>query len=302
MKCRPLNCMFHASGFPIRRRLPMMLSFGLLLCVVIQTHCAVVAEETAAASRNGNSEEEDAATERLETMLRIGAEFQFQLPDEQPPAKFHPQALLRWTNPVSTVRDGIVGVYVSEGRPVGFVEIQMHDTGRVAHEFSSISDQEVVLKRGDKPFWIPADDWSTYLRIEGAPKPSAKKTQRLVQMKMIARKFQIVDEFGLREGEITPYTLRLLPNPVYRFNFDGEGEIVDGAFFVFAQGGTDPEAVLWIEAVKQAEQSFYRCVFAPSTIFELTASADGEVIRHKPRRLVFDERKGDHFAGGYKPE
>lgn len=298
MQRQLMNCMLHASAFLTRRILRVILGC-VLLCVVSPNDCRVMAEKPASVSRNGAAKELEIARECLEKMLRIAGEFRFEMPDDQPPAEIHPQALLRWNNPVSTVRDGILGVYLTEGRPVGFVEIQLHASGTIIHEFSSVLDKDVELQRDSKSFWTPADTWSKYLRIESMPPPAPKKTQRLLQMKMLARKFAILDQFGFQDDDITPYTLRLMPNPIYRIE---ENEaLIDGACFVFAQG-TNPEAVLLVEAVREDERSVYRCLIVPSTIYALRATFDGDVVWQKPRHKVFNEKKGPYLAGRYMPD
>ncbi len=73
-----------------------------------------------------------------------------------------------------------------------------------------------------------------------APAPAAKEQFRLTQMRNIVRQFKA----KMTEG-VQPHELRLLPQPLYRYQASTQEQ--DGAIFAFVwTDGTDPELLLHI--------------------------------------------------------
>ena len=250
--------------------------------------------------RNGLAETNSGKSQkRLQFMLKAASRFRFEFPEEKgAEASLHPKALLRWSNPISTVRDGMIGMYKLGDRPISFVEFQMHASGTVIHEFNIASRKAVELKRDGRTIWKPLQRWSVYRELTDAPDPASDKLKRLTQMKRLARRFKVTDQFGWEEDDITPYELRLMPNPVYRYG--NSDRVIDAACFIFAQG-TNPEAILLLEAVESGDETGWRYLFVPSTIYELTVRLDGKVVWEKPRYKVFGNSKGPYYASRYQP-
>jgi hypothetical protein len=78
--------------------------------------------------------------------------------------------------------------------------------------------------------------------VPNAPAPAANETQRALQMKQLAAEFT----GRKKERDGSEAELRLLPQPIYRYDAPKQG-IVTGALFTFVQG-TDPDIFLLIEA------------------------------------------------------
>ena len=91
--------------------------------------------------------------------------------------------------------------------------------------------------------WTPAEGLA--LRsIERAPAPAATAPLRLAQMRQILREFSAMMNAN---GE---WELRLLPQPLMRYQ-PTDGDVVDGALFTFIwPKGTDPELILLLECRK----------------------------------------------------
>jgi hypothetical protein len=94
--------------------------------------------------------------------------------------------------------------------------------------------------------WTPLAPGIEMAAITGAPRPARSAPQRLAQMRAFTRDFS---------ASTTDHTerrleLRLLPNPLYRYE-STDPDVLDGALFAFVIS-TDPEALLVIEARKQA--------------------------------------------------
>ena len=84
--------------------------------------------------------------------------------------------------------------------------------------------------------------------IAGAPPPARSAPQRLAQIAALAH------EFSARTRDHTgrQWELRLLPQPLYRYESTDPG-VPDGAVFAFVtSAGTDPEVILVVEARKPA--------------------------------------------------
>ena len=111
--------------------------------------------------------------------------------------------------------------------------------------------------------WAPLPD---------APAPAASKPRRLTQMRQLARRFQAGK---LRESQ-EPDMQRLLPQPIYRYQ-NMEAKVVDGAVFTFVEA-TDPEALVLLEAVSDADGGQWRYAVARMTSSPTRFLLDGELI------------------------
>jgi hypothetical protein len=78
--------------------------------------------------------------------------------------------------------------------------------------------------------------------------------------------------------------LRLLTKPLYRY--EATGDLIDGALFGFVLG-TDPEALLMIEAYKTPEGTQWRYAFAAMTVYGLFAKLDGTEVWNRPENRVW---------------
>jgi hypothetical protein len=165
---------------------------------------------------------------------------------------FRREPVYVWTNPVRTShQDGLVFVWTSRGRPeaIGTIFSSAADGRRgVNHEFHSLSLSTLdITRRGrHENLWKPKVPGITLAPIKGAPRPAASPAQRLGQMRAMAREFTA----STRDAAGSRYELRLLSQPLYRYE-STDPEVLDGALFAFVtSAGTDPEALLVIEARK----------------------------------------------------
>jgi hypothetical protein len=75
--------------------------------------------------------------------------------------------------------------------------------------------------------------------------------------------------------------LRLLPKPIYRYELgqakSAHPDLIDGAAFAFAQG-TDPEAVLLIEAVRRGDKPTWQYAFGRATGYNVEARLGPSVV------------------------
>jgi hypothetical protein len=246
--------------------------------------------------------EKEKGEKRLKFMLQALGRYEAMYPDDPPqPSRLHPKALLRWSNPLTTIRDGALVVYTRGGRPDVVCEFHIHNENMFGHEFSPIRFEGLRLKRNVQTVFAAENGWFKFQDLPDAPRPAEKAVQRVAQMRQIAERFTVVDIFGRNEDDLQHYVLRLMPQPVYRY--EEADEKVDGGMFVFAQG-TNPEAVLLVEAVGEGKQASWRYGFTPTTMYELTAHVGGEegpVVWKKPRFSDFGASRGPYFVDFYSP-
>jgi len=118
----------------------------------------------------------------------------------------------------------------------------------LVHELHSLSP--VVLKSEGKgsESWKPKTGLERY-PIADAPVPAASAVGRAQQMRVLCRDFS-AHSVG-SQGDRTE--LRLLPQPLYRFQSTNP-DVLDGGLFVFVcTVGTDPEIFLQLEAINTAD-------------------------------------------------
>lgn len=164
--------------------------------------------------------------------------------------EFRREPVYRWTNPA---RDGgqvgEVFVWTYRGRPEVVASVFSHPrpdgkTRTVNHELHSLSLAVLVADRKASEQWAPQAPGVDLKPVKGAPKPAGTATLRLAQMRSLAREFQGRSES--RDGEA--WELRLLPQPLYRYE-STDPDLLDGALFALVStAGTDPEIILLLEA------------------------------------------------------
>ena len=157
-----------------------------------------------------------------------------------------------WTNPVRVGgQDGAVYVWTCRGRAevLGtFFSYPATGPRRLSHEFHSLSLSVLDVERqGTHPStWTPLAPGIEIAPIPGAPVPGRSAPQRLSQMRTLTHDFSA----STKDKDETRWELRLLPHPLYRYE-STDPDVVDGALFAFVtSAGTDPEALLVIEARK----------------------------------------------------
>ena len=116
------------------------------------------------------------------------------------------------------------------------------------HEFHSLSMGTLYVdRRGTHDAtWTPRGPGIELVPIEDAPAPAAYGRAAAGQMRALAREFSATT----RDVSDNRYTLRLLSQPLFRYE-STDPEVLDGALFAFVtSAGTDPESLLVIEARK----------------------------------------------------
>jgi hypothetical protein len=200
-----------------------------------------------------------------------------------------------WTNPTrSGGQNGAVYVWTHRGRPVVVGSIFSHpETGKriLCHEFHSLAEEDLQPEHPQAEKWEPKAPVEM-LPLAGAPAPDASPSKRLLQMKALARDFTAHSIDYMKER----WELRLLNQPLYRYE-KPQDEVIDGALFAFVtSAGTDPEVIVALEARKQpgGPAWFYRAIrFSDS---DLHVQYGGKEVWNSVR----DETKNTlHFNGDH---
>jgi len=202
--------------------------------------------------------------------------------DASAPEPMAPQPVLRWQNGTRGTQesDGVFVLWVHQGRPEASASIYPYE-GSINYELVSLSRGSKLVAREDgRVIWSPATPGVAFTDIPGAPAPADTPAARLRQMKGLADRFKVTLT-GWKADKSDREELRLLPRPLYRHELSeapvpGAGRI-DGAVFAFVQG-TDPEAILLLEAVHPDGRPRWQYAFARATSGGLEARLDKPVV------------------------
>src|SRR5262245_19029676 len=170
-------------------------------------------------------------------------------PEKNWPIEFVDNAVMRWFNDDGWSGDVFVWTRAARPEVIGCILSGPAGNGsrQVYQEFHLLAEQPVapaLLPNGRR--WAPSDGLRPRL-IDGAPKPAKSAALRLSQMRELVRNFTADME---ADGK---WELRLLPQPLIRYQPD-EGPVVDGALFTFVWSkGTDPEMIVLVELRKTAD-------------------------------------------------
>jgi hypothetical protein len=205
-------------------------------------------------------EDETRREQQLKNLKRSAAQHVvFPADDPKRPFKFRADALLRFSNPTTGCKDGAIYLWVDRGRPQAILKPYTYDNERFHHEWQSLSEGAIVAERDGKSVWNPTDPGVTFRELGGAPGPAESATGRLGQMKALAGKFSAT--YVDRTQNITALDLRLLIQPVFRFETGDDQRGADGAVFAFANG-TNPLGFLLLESRLIGESRKWHYAFA----------------------------------------
>jgi hypothetical protein len=207
----------------------------------------------------------------LEQTEKVFAEVSlFVLTPERMELKRAEHPILRYTNPVtSAFSEGALFLWLNGRRPAAAISTSSRDNGALFWELSSLADEPLQLNRAGKVVWQPPMCNRKSAPVPRATAPGPTAAGRLIQMRAIARRFQLREmrREQWQEG-------RLLSQPLYRWEDPAVG-ILDGALFGFAET-TDPELLLLIEAKRDepAAEAVWHFAVAKMTSSPVILSLD----------------------------
>ncbi|MBS0205638.1 MAG: hypothetical protein JSS49_22270 [Planctomycetes bacterium] len=159
--------------------------------------------------------------------------------------------VMRWTAEGNL---GAVWVWTLHGRVevIGCLGAYVNAAGKYEafHEFHSATLKPLQkVEISNVRTWESQKPGVELRPLDSAPEPSASDKLRLVQMRTIAREFEV----ELNPGTKKTHQLRLATAPLFRYQSDNP-DLIDGAIFSYLQdNGTDPECLLMVEARKASD-------------------------------------------------
>jgi hypothetical protein len=218
----------------------------------------------------------------VKAMVEESVEWYRVFSDKSAPDAMTPLRVLRWRNVTRGTQEseGVFVLWVNKGRPEASASIYPWE-GNLNHDFASLShDAKLVAREGGRVIWSPETPGVQFKDIPGASAPADTPAARLRQMKVLADRFKVTMT-GWRADKSDREELRLLPKLLYRDELSEatgpEPALIDGGVFAFVQG-TDPEAILVLEAVRQNGHPRWQYGFARATSGGLEARLDKTVV------------------------
>jgi hypothetical protein len=158
------------------------------------------------------------------------------------------EPVFEWANPARHAQQGVVFLWVRDGRPAALACIFSHDhekfPGRqIDHELHALDPEKLLVTREAHNQWKPQAGLERK-ELTDSPVPAETPAARFLQIKKLAAEFSgHVIDYGKSKWD-----LRLLPAPLYKYPTAKTG-VIDGALFALvSNAGTDPEVLLVIEA------------------------------------------------------
>jgi hypothetical protein len=227
-----------------------------------------------------SADETSARNQKIKEAMEASVKWYELLPNAEAHTPLAPQFAMRWIN-ASRGRDAqdFLLLWVHDGRPVAAASV--FPFGRdLCHELCSLSrNAELVAREGGATVWAPESAGVKFHDVPDGPAPAETPVLRLAQMKSLGARFTATLT-GWKDDESEREELRLLPRPLYRYDIkaatDKDAGLRDGALFAFVQG-TDPEALLQVEAVMVGDRPRWQYAFARATSGGLEARLGNKV-------------------------
>jgi hypothetical protein len=245
----------------------------------------------AAKTAGDDAADDSRRNRRLETMQRSAAAYTLFLDDDRAhPLKLVNAPVLRWANPENLAKDGTVFIWTSHGRPQAILGLFTYDDDNFSHEWQSLAERPLTAKRGEQIVWNPNEPGIRFTPLKDVDPPASTAAARLRQMKALAARFSATFvSFGEKQD---PLELRLLPQPLHRYDTVDNADLLDGALFAFVQG-TDPQALLVLEARHTDATAGWHFAFA--------RMASGAITGRYQEQEVFSVAKFDFRRDPRRP-
>lgn len=250
---------------------------SVMAAVVIQCAIATTAGDDINAEPDSSAKnaEREQSLKQMRDMAR-GIEVKRGREKEKVAAGLLAEPILRYNDQPRHILDATLWCFGTKGRPAAFCKIEKYPDENDGHRwlycFASLSTSLVDAQWRDDKEFSATKPGIAFLDLKDAPQPAATKAARLRQMKDLVRRISISladPDQGFKEN------LRLLARPVHLYD-DADAGILDGAAFVLSTNGTNPDAIVVIEAQEITKGKFH-WRFAPArmTTGELSVR-DGE--------------------------
>jgi hypothetical protein len=183
--------------------------------------------------------------------------------------------VLNFTNPERNQERGSVFIWLHNERPAVMGQFFRFDNNvrrLKKHALHLLTNEPLEAKLNSRLAWTPEQngvEWKSFL---DSPNVATKHLERQLQMRQLAKRFQL----KLIDPKDEKTDLRLAPRPLYEYAAPLE-KITDAAIFSFVVA-TDPEAILLIEAFEERGKASYRYAFARFHFWRLTATLNEKTV------------------------
>lgn len=216
------------------------------------------------------------ATFETDRFIRTAKEYKFHAP-EGTDFSLREQPIMVWSNPATFDQKGVVLVWTDQSRPqvVATLFESTHPDGvRIMFEAHALARGPMEGYLKENRFWNVEKPGVTFQTLTDTA-PLATGSRRQLQMRQLAREYQVV----LTDDTDNKTTLRLLPTPVLTYEPNTD-QCIDGALFAFAATGTDPDAFLLVETIRDKNALRFQVAFARFHFRELTATRKEQMVWH----------------------
>lgn len=210
-----------------------------------------------------------------------------------------PNPVLFWSNPVRIGEtNGAVFIWTNEGRAAAvgtifsFLDRRDRNTRIIAHSFHSLSTGPLTAIRDGRKSWSVDAAGIQPRAIPDSPEPASGPSQRLLQMRELAREFVATT---VQDG--IDRELRLLPQPIYRSELANDRS-KDGALFTFVTG-TDPELMLLIDVRDTPGGPRWHYAAARFTDLTVRLSHQQTEVWSYERQSGIEEGKSPYVSGRF---
>jgi hypothetical protein len=253
--------------------LPPLAIVGLVVCLIVPS--AAIAQPP---------DRETERSERLAEMRRRARELRAEVAIDGISRRVEllDEPLLRFSDPTRHFSDGTVWAWSLGGRPLALAAVERYEDFW-SYELIALASDGLRVTTADGWTWQPGPGL-TRAPVADAPQPADASDARLLQARRLAREFRVVEFIGPEESRVE---LRLQPRPIMEYA-DAEAGVLCGALFVFSNG-TNPEALLLVEAAASGDKTLWQFAFAPLSTAALEAARSGQRVwrtesLHKPRQ------------------
>lgn len=160
-------------------------------------------------------------------------------------AELKADPILRYTDPLREFPDATLWVWTVDGRPAAFSKLERIGKAESPHWqycLATVNDERIDVKWPDGIVWKSRRAGLEFHKLDEKSPPQKTAPLRLVQLRTLARTFRATTT----ERDDKPEEMRLLTQPIMRYS-NPDQKLTDGAVFVLASNGTNPDALLLIQ-------------------------------------------------------
>jgi hypothetical protein len=201
-------------------------------------------EEPAEAKLKKLADDSRARAEAIEVKTTVG--------DHATKAKLHPDPIMKYTDVPRQIEMATLWVWEEDGRPVALGKVEAYqrkEATKWLYCFASASSGLVDARWPDDRLFQAKKPGVEWTKLKG-PVPQETAAGRLRQMKDLFQRFSATARDDVLK---TSDELRTLARPLHEYSSPKNG-VVQGILCGFAANGTNPDAIVALEAVSDEDK------------------------------------------------